>query len=414
MNAPKITENIGSITYSWEDLGLEVIADRVSDEGIAELWFYSPNGNGKKLLHTTRANLMATNTMSSITKRMGRHSDKIPWTDVMTYITGKTMEIIRRGEPLRVLGNKPEKMALDYTLYPILEKGQPTTIFAPGGSGKSYLASYIACLVQFAGGGIHAWYASSPGNVLYLDWEADYEVHTRRVWAIKQGLPFDLGVNEEGVFLYQYCSQPLVSIIDRVRKIVSDKEITFVIIDSQMAASGTYPGDPSFPITQFFSALRSLKCTTLIIDHENKTGELYGSITKTNRARSQYTIIKDQRVGNPFIEIALKHEKHNEGMLQETIGIKIEFTNKELNELHKVVFSECEVKDNEVLSQTALTVVDRAHNALLANGRLSLPDLAKMLKVKEGTLKAELYDHKDLFIYLKEYKQWGAISNLKE
>ena len=54
MNQPIISEALGSITYTWEDLGLRVQAERISDDGYAELRFFSSNGKDESLLHITR------------------------------------------------------------------------------------------------------------------------------------------------------------------------------------------------------------------------------------------------------------------------------------------------------------------------------------------------------------------------
>ena len=177
--------------------------------------FISANGSGDSLLHRTEVNLLSTTTMNSLVKRLEKNSTDIPWTDILTYITGKTIEIARRGEPVVLVGKKPETLKVEYQLTPILEKNQPTTIYAPGGSAKSYSADYIACLVQLNIGGINSFSSNwmpVVGNVLYLDWEASKADHDRRVWAIKRGL----GINTEDTFLYRFCSQPLVSDIHSI------------------------------------------------------------------------------------------------------------------------------------------------------------------------------------------------------
>ena len=77
---PEITEGIGSVEYLWPDFGLEIAAQRLKDEGRAELWFFSKNGTGnRKLLHVTEVNLLATSTMSGLAKRMERHGEYNLW-----------------------------------------------------------------------------------------------------------------------------------------------------------------------------------------------------------------------------------------------------------------------------------------------------------------------------------------------
>src|SRR5208283_3679689 len=121
----------------------------------------------------------------------------------------------------------------------------------------------IATLVQFNYPGIvskECGFIPSAANVLYLDWEASFEDHQRRVWLIKKGL----GISSEETFLYRFCSAPLTNDINSVQRIVSENDIGLVIIDSQMAAAG-YGPDAAQVSSQFYNAIRSLKCTTLTI-----------------------------------------------------------------------------------------------------------------------------------------------------
>ncbi len=315
MNNPTVTPGVGLITFKWPDLGLRVIAERYTDDLHAELSFYL----GEALLHTANANLLATPTINSLIKRLEKNSVDIPWTDVLTYITAKIKEVARRGEPPKYIGRKPETIKREYQVWPILEKNQPTTIYGPGGYAKSYLADYIACLVQFNVSGIYGWMPMA-GNVLYLDWEASPEDHERRVWAIKQGL----GIDTEETFVYRFCHQPLAADLYNIQRLVAENDINLLIVDSQIAAAGHGP-DPSQVSSQYYNALRSLHCTTLTTDHVSKSewGKMtdsdslgpYGSVVKFNLSRSQFEIKKSQIPGEDYMELALVHRKHNEGRL---------------------------------------------------------------------------------------------------
>jgi hypothetical protein len=411
MNHPTITEGLGTINYLWEDLGLRISAERITDEGYAELKFYSVNGNEERLLHTTRVNLLATPTMNSLTKRLMQNSEELPWTEVLTFITGKTMEICRRGEPVVSVGKKPETLKVEYQLAPILEKNQPTTIYAPGGSAKSYLADYIATLVQLNVVGItdsKSCWMPVAGNILYLDWEASKEDHDRRVWAIKRGL----GIDSDETFLYRFCSQPLVSDIHSIQTLVFENKIDLVIVDSQMAATG-YGPDPAQVASQFYNALRSLRCTTLTLDHVSKEDWKssdsvgpYGSVVKYNRSRSQFEIRKSQDVGEDFLELSLIHRKHNEGKLLKPIGIRIKFNENTGGQLGSVIFQSCNVADNPELSRT-LPLSFQVKN-LLRQGPLTMREIVEMLEKSEDSIKTTLsrMAKKGAIIKLPEHK-WG-------
>lgn len=401
-----MTEGIGFINYAWPELRLRAVAERYDDDGYAELSFFLKNDAGEKLLHTTRVNLLATPTMHSLSKRLKENSDDIPWVDVLTYITGKTLEIARRGEPVLRVGKKPETMKVEFQLSPILERNQPTTIYGPGGYAKSYLAVYIASLVQFDHRGIAGW-LPTPGNVLYLDWESSSQDHARRAWAIKQGL----GLNTEETFLYRFCHQPLTADFRNTQRLVTENDINLLIIDSQMAAAG-YGPDPSQVSSQFYNALRSLRCTTLTLDHVSKAewGKMadahslgpYGSVVKFNRSRSQFEIKKSQTAGEGFLELALIHRKHNEGKLLKPVGIRIDFHSNPDGELEKVAFKTCDISDNPELSKVQ-TLRDRLVFALEGGSR-TVQELAEALDKPDGTVRTLLNRYRDTFVNLG--KEW--------
>lgn len=411
MNDPSITEGISFINYVWPEWGLRVVAERYDDSGYAELGFYKKNDTGEKLLLPIRGNLLAAPTINSITRRLEKNSTDIPWTDILTYVSGKTLEIARRGEPVEDVGKKPETTKIEYQLSPVLERNEPTTIYSPGGYAKSYLAAYIACLVQFNCKGItdsYGCWLPTAGNVLYLDWESSSQDHKRRVWAIKQGL----GINTEETFSYRFCHQPLAVDIYSIQRIISEREIALLIVDSQMAAEG-YGPNPSQVSSQYYNALRSLHCTSLTLDHVSKsewskTTEAdslgpYGSVVKFNRSRSQFEIKKSQTAGEDFMELALIHRKHNEGRLLKPIGIRIDFHNNTDGELEKVTFKACDISDNPELSKVQ-TLKDRLIG-ILSSGSMPLKELSEELDKPESTLRATLNRYKDTFINMG--KEWG-------
>lgn len=411
MNNPSVTEGIGFINYAWPEFGLRIVAERYDDAGYAELSFYRKNETGENLLLPAKGNLLSIPTMNSMVKRLERNSLEIPWPDILTYVAGKTKEIARRGESVKAVGKKPETMKVEYQLSPILEKNEPTTAYSPGGYGKSLLAAYIACLVQFNCKGItdsHNCWLPTAGNVLYLDWESSSQDHERRVWAIKQGL----GINTEETFLYRFCHQPLASDIYNIQGIIAERKIALLIVDSQMAAEG-YGPHPSQVSSQYYNALRSLHCTSLTLDHLSKsewskTADAdslgpYGSVVKFNRSRSQFEIKKSQTAGEDFMELALIHRKHNEGKMLKPIGIRIDFHNDTDGELEKVTFKACDISDSPELSKVQ-PLRDRVIG-ILAGGSMPIKELAEALDKPETTLRATLNRYKDTFVNMG--KEWG-------
>jgi len=411
MNKPSCTPGTDFINYTWPESRLRILAERYDADGYAELSFFSDNGRGEEFLDQNKVNLLSASTKHAIAKKLERVRDDVPWDDALTWVTHLTLEKARQGEQPLPVGKKPETMKVEYQLSPILERNQPTTIYCPGGYGKSYLAAYIACLVRFNREGFtdtHSCWIPTPGNVLYLDWESSFHDHQRRVWAIKQGL----GIDTEETFSYRFCDQPLTADIRNIQRLVADEGVSLLVIDSQMAAAG-YGPDASQVSTQFYNALRSLRCTTLTLDHVSKAewGKMadadslgpYGSVVKFNRSRSQFEIRKSQTAGEDFMELALIHRKHNEGRLLKPIGIRIDFHNNTDEDLEKVTFRTCDILDNPELSKTQ-TLKDRLTNAL-ARGSMSTRILADELNKPEGTIRSTLNRYKDTFVNFGN--EWG-------
>lgn len=406
MNKPSVTEGINFVNYAFSELGLRVVAERYDDDGFAELTFFKNNDSGELVLYKGKANLLSTPTQNSLVKRLRENLPDAPWVDVITSVSLNTLEIARRGEPVVPVGKKPVTLKVEYQLAPILEKGQPTTIYGPGGSAKSYLADYITVQVQLNYSGIYDWLPTA-GNVLYLDWEASKADHDRRVWAIKKGL----GIDTEDTFLYRFCSQPLVSDIHSIQSLVFENQIDLIIVDSQMAATG-YGPDQAQVASQFYNALRSLRCTTLTLDHVSKedwkssdsVGQ-YGSVVKYNRSRSQFEIKKSQNAGDDFIELSLIHRKHNEGKLLKPIGIRINFNENTEGQLESVTFESCNIEDNPELSRT-LSTRDRIVG-LLKHGKLEVKAISEELDITEATIRARLNDNKRLFKHFAD--GWGLL-----
>ena len=359
---PEIKAGLNSFSYWWEDLNIRVNVNRLDEDGKGEVSVWYENGDERRLLLMKNANLLSSTACSTLCKQLVKHLE-LDWDTVLTYVTALTMDALRQGEPVRKVGIQPADSTIQYILSPLLEENQPTTIYGPGSSAKSYFADYIACLVQFGEFGLNGLLVPEVGNVLYLDWETCFEDHQRRVWFIKRGL----GIETEECFFYRFCAQSLSNDIYSIQKIVTDEKIALVIVDSQMAAANNGP-DQAANANQYYNALRSLRCTTLTIDHVNKvdwkgseqqesTGP-YGSVVKYNRSRAQFEIKKSQGAGEQTVELSIIHRKNNNGRLLKPFGVRLKFIDNQMNHLDNVVFESCDVTDNPELAKT-LSIPDR-------------------------------------------------------
>lgn len=278
-----------------------------SNDLFAELTVFHPRDN---LVTDARINLLSSSTRDQFIKRLGT-LDPGPgpmWATIIeaTCLTGKTW--FRQGEPVYELNGMVESLVKPWRLNPLVAEGEPTIIYGPGGSGKSYFALYAALLVQTgtAGAGL----MGVQGNALYLDWEDDRENAQRRRRALQHGA---LSTNGKGPF-YRHCVAPLADDLHAIQRIVADHQIKFLVIDSLAPAAG---GDNALEnANRFFGALGRLHLPTLILAHVAKHGEhksIYGSVFFHNLARSVWEIETVQKEGESNISISLRHTKRNNG-----------------------------------------------------------------------------------------------------
>lgn len=401
MNQPNIIQGIGSITYTWEDLGLRVLAERITDEGYAELRFYSVNHDGDSLLHTTRVNLLATPTMNSLAKRLGEHSSQIPWTQVLTHLTGKTMELIRRGEPAEeIWPNEDDDLAPSYLLEPILYLNHPTAIFGDFGTCKSIMALVIAYTVQlpFYNNELGLITSKEPTPCLYLDYEDDHSSFRRRWSALERG--FGCGAMP---IAYKRMTSPLGDAIEQIRQIIHDNDIKLLIVDSLGPAARGNLNDPE-PAIKYHAALRQLNITSLTLAHNakdplSKRRTIFGSVFFTNLTRAVWECKAEQETGEDEVVISLKHTKANLSRLHPPLGYRFTFTNNTIN------IAKADLRDTSLSGELPLQWQIKN---ILREEPLTMREIAEGLEKGEDTIKSTLsrMARKEQLVKLPERK-WG-------
>lgn len=402
IDKPEFSHNAGIYICHWPDLKLVTRVERLNEgsrdtlSGLITVIQKSPGFD--ELLEQNRINLDSAMARNQFAKALTERVNHIDWVSVVKYACVLTSQEYRKGEPILDLGGEPSKLDLQYRLYPIIEEGQPTTIFAPGGSGKSYVADYICVLLQYNYPGLkEKWMPSLGGcNCLYLDWETSFDTHARRIWAIKRGLD----INDDSFIKYRFCSQPLAYDAAEIQKIILENDIKFLVVDSQMAAC---PDESATANTQFYNALRSFRITTLTLDHVTKTAdkntkEAYGSVVKWNRARSVFGLWNHQETGQSSMELGLYHKKHNDGINLHPIGMRVEFDGSS-EKLNKVTFTSIDVADDPELIK-GMELKYQLKN-YLKSGALSVEELSDITGKDKETIRVTLSSKKNSDTFIK-------------
>lgn len=378
MKNPATTEGIGFINYAWPELGLRVLAERITDKGSAELRFYSVKDKDESLLHITRVNLMSTSTMNGLAKRLEKNSQDIPWTDVLTYITGATMQIARRGEPAEeIWPSEDDDLAPSYLLEPILYLNHPTVIFGDYGSLKSLCSLAMAYVVQlpYHDNDLGLITATKSTNCLYLDWEDDRSSFSKRWTALEKGL----GRGAMSI-LYRRMTGTLSDSVEQLQVIIHGKNIGLIIVDSLGPAARGNLNDPE-PAIRYHAALRQLGTTSLTLAHTakdqfTKRRSIFGSIFFTNLARSVWECKAEQETGEDEAVISLKHTKANLSRLHPPLGYRFAFG------VNTIAVAKADLRDTGLSGELPLSFRIKD---LLRGGAMAVKEIAEALNSTPDT-----------------------------
>ena len=348
-------------------------------------------------VHQARMNLTSTRTRADIARHCEARFPDLDWVALIEQTCVVILDKYREGEPAVNLLDVPVREGLRYRVEPIIYEQQANIIYGDGGLGKSMFALYLSCLIA-AGCDTDKLHAE-PGNVLYLDYEADPEEARERHASISEGLEID-----RPPLMYRFCYQPIYNEVEALQRIVAEHGIDFVVVDSAGPACGGIPESAENALN-FFVALRSLKVTSLTIAHVSKGGGAskgpYGSPYWRNQARSVWEVRKAQNMDEDSLEFSLWHRKVNAGKLLRPLAYRIAFGDGVTRLEHM------DVRDSEELSK-GLPLIERIRLALL-RGSMQVGDIAEATGANAGTIRVTLTRHRDEFVNPRA-SEWGLAS----
>jgi len=292
----------------------------------------------------------------------GNHLD---WFGLMEEFSQKVLEADRTGQPAVDLRTLPAPAAEDTLnvegLY--LLRRHPTILFGDGGAAKSYLGLYLAGRLSERG-----------VRVGLFDWELAGEDHRERLERLfPDGMPR---------ILYARCERPLVHEIDRLRRIVREQELEYLIFDS-VAFACDGPPEAAEIAGRYFRAVRQIGGGSLHIAHiskgENADQKPFGSAFWHNGARSTwYTQLAGGDSNSETLSIGLFNRKANLGRLRAPIGFTITFTE------DRTTFRRSDVADTPELAGK-LSVCQRMKH-LLRRGAMTTEAIAEEIEERPETV----------------------------
>ena len=332
---------------------------------LATIWYGT-----HKVYREAKVNMLSSSALDKVAVACNNKAPGFEWGDIV----GEANDLIRttHDEGNEVINLKHGNIAdtLQYHVDPFLIRNQLNLLYGDGGLGKSWFALYLASLVST--GTPHGKLYPEHSNVLYLDYEVDQQDMTNRFHALCEGL----GVQAPDL----HYRKQFVSVAkdeDRIRDIVAELDIGFVIIDSAAAACGGEPENASIA-AQYWNSLSSLGCTTLTIAHVSKaeahergTSTPYGSVFWRNYARNAWEIKKNNTSNKLETHFGLTQTKINSGAGDRPRNFKFIFDNAKLATTVNVV--ETDVTENDNLMETgsatqqAIAVIEKSRSSFWAN-----------------------------------------------
>jgi len=405
MTKPNVVREGDAIVFTWA--GIEISLDRFAEERntlTAEIVVAS-RIEDYRLLHSARFNLSSTQARSTLAKSLSERMDA-DWGGMLEQVCFIATAMYRDGEPTVDLSTVTPQAAR-WLLYPYVEYGGPTVLFAEGASGKSVLALAIGATV--AGGQTFIGKpASAPVSVLYLDYETSADVHAMRLNALRASN----GLSLVQPIFYRPMRSSLAEAAAAVRREIDKLKVGLVIVDSLGPAANGDLRDGTTAL-QIFTAVRSFKVPTLCIHHKRKNpdgakskADMYGSVYFANWARVVWEIDTVSHEGEDTIVAGLINSKMNNGRLAQKHAWNIHFINKPEEcagiEIKRTAFNAvAEFRPRISMPEQILEQLSR--------GPMALEDIATALEAKPATIKSRLYEMKGKGkVHKVDETLWGA------
>jgi hypothetical protein len=353
-------------------------------------------GGGRVVLASEHLNIGSGRDRATLANRLTKRVPSVEWQNVVDAVCIDVQALDDKGEPVVMIGNRPEPLDGGWLVQDFLERNQAHNLFGDGEVGKSWVALAIAVSIATGYEIIPGYRPRQRGGVLYVDYETDADTMNRRVKQIARGARI-----EPPDIAYLRLDQPFADSLWRVIQEADEHACLLVIVDSVEAAlaGGADPGGPmNEGPARMNQALRQLHRTSLLVDHVNSeqakskqlAGKAYGSIFKRNWVRLSYEIKRVQDSPDPnHHHLGLFCAKRNNGLRFEPTGLRWTVNDEESA-------WEREDIDTESFAE-ALPAWQRVQAYLRSDGPHTANEIADELGIPRPTVTAALSRRSQLF-----------------
>lgn len=296
----------------------------------------------------------------------------IDWIGIVEEFCQRVITFDRGGSDAPVLRDIPKPAPGEsWTVDGLtLLARHPAVLFGDGGQGKSLVALFLAGHL-----------AQRGVRVLYCDWEFDGESHRDRYGAL-------FGEAMPETIRYARCDRPMAAESDRLRRLVQQYQISYLVCDSIVfACAPGIPAESAEAAATYFQALRQIGVGSLNLAHTTKQNserddqrqqqKPFGSGFWHNGARATWFLKGVQDEPGRLI-VGIYPRKVNTGPLGSATGWQVNFTPAGIR------FQRSDIADYGELG-SGLPVWQRIRHEL-KGGAQTMADIAARLDVPLNTV----------------------------
>ena len=288
-----------------------------------------------------------------------------------------------------------------YYARPLVLEGGGTIVFAPGGSGKSFLAMTLACSIEY--GHEEVWPGIHCYPVLYVNLERDPRLMRRRLAHVNVCLGADARTPLR--FLHAR-GRSLTDIKDGIARTVEEQAIGVVVVDS-ISRTGIGNLNDNEPANAIIDTLNHLCPTWFAVAHTAKANrnEVFGSAHFENGADITVRLTHQERDGT--LGMRLKQMKTNDVGKDPDQWLAFDFADTRLTGIRPAT------KEEFPDLQESEKAEERIHDYLAQQGSATVSDISREFDIADGTVRKLLNADKDRFTRLAGTDQRAGVWALK-
>lgn len=384
---PEISEQIDGILLNWQGQKVKIKVSRINlhkDGRVTGEMVITTDAQGYSpmLMPATQLNFSAEQTRTRLIKNLAEKYQAFDWATIIDELAHYVQKSAREGEPVKELWTHDEVEPPQYLLEPVMFKGIPNVIYGEKGVSKSTLAlAFYTCLIlPWHDNPLNLIVPDKPVKSLILDWETEGDIVQYYAKRIQTGMSLPTFP-----VYYRRCALTLADDLEQIQGHMNSVNAEAVIIDSLGAAAGGELKSAEIALN-FFSALRKLKTSSLIIaqtskDEDSKKKRIFGSVYFEYYSRNIWELCKPEPVSDDEYDIALFHRSSNLSRPHRPMGFHLHFNESGLD----ISRTEVDLREFRTRISTQTKILES-----LKEGKMRAGELADKVGAEESTVRVIL------------------------